>query len=256
MIYDDEWRRDELIRSFLTAGLTRGERVVYVPERDDDAVAAELEGASDEQLTVLSARDAYVADGVFAPDQALETLRTAASESRARGFPSLRAAGGPPRSVVENGQSVRLPDYERRVQEVVVEHRVTAVCAYDARTTSPRTLLGVVGAHPIVLYAVKSDPRLRIERDENRLVLRGTLEAATISGVVGPIAAVLATDSDVLVDLANVEFIDLSGVRLLVEASGLAADDGRKLVVENTPAWLASIIEMVGFGDTTGLVLR
>jgi anti-anti-sigma regulatory factor len=258
LVYDDERRRDEAMRSFLLAGLERGERVVYVPERDPDGIAAELEPtARPEQLTIMAAHETYVADGAFAPQRALETLRSAAEASRAAGFPALRAAGGPPATVTANGQSHALPDYERSVDEIVAAHGIAAVCAYDTRTTDPRALLGVVAAHPIVLYAVQPDPRLHAESPERqRLVLRGTLESATIGSVVPALADALAAGEDVELDLRAVDFVDLSGVRLLVEAAGLLDRGGRHLVVTATPAWLPQILDMVGFDDRKGLVLQ
>lgn len=258
LVYDDVGRRDAAITSFLEAGLARGERVIYVPETDQETVTENCEShTASGQLTVLSADDAYTADGSFVPERALETLRAAVADAQEQGFPALRAVGGPPASVTSNGGSHALPDYERRVHEIVTEHGITAVCAYDSRVTEPRTLLGVVGAHPIVLYAIHPDPRLRVAAPEQgRLVLKGFLEAATIGTLVPPLADALTGDADVTIDLGEVEFIDLSGIRLLVEAADLLADRGHRLVVEATPSWLPSILEMVGFGDPRGLVLR
>lgn len=257
LIYDDVHRRDAAIKSFLEAGFARGDRVVYVPETGDETVVGACEpNPKAGQLTVLDAEAAYTADGAFAPDRALDTLRAAVVEARALGYAALSAAGGPPASVTSNGMSAGLPDYERRVDEIVSEHEISAVCAYDSRVTEPRTLLGIVSAHPIVFFATRPDPRLRIDAGPHRLVLHGFLETATIGTAVPLLAEVLKGRADVTIDLSDLEFVDLSGVRLLVEAAGLLDDEGHSLVIEGTPSWLPSILDMVGFGDRRGLVVQ
>jgi len=253
LVYDDDARRDAVLRQFVLEGLARGQRVLCCPPTETSAV----DDLQADGLAQFDAHDVYTDAGTFSVDYALGRWRTTLDELVAEGVEGLRAAGGPPASVTTADNAHALTDYERRVTELITEHGVVAVCVYDVRTTDPRTLLGVVDAHPTVLYAVQGDPRLVVEvREPQSLDLRGSIETATIGTLVGPLMEAIADERDVELDLRDVDFIDLAGLRLLVEAAALLAGDERKLVLVGSPSWLSPILEMAELDTREGLVLQ
>lgn len=134
---------------------------------------------------------------------------------------------------------------------------MAAVCAYDVRTTDPQGLLGIIEAHPVVLFAVGGNPRLRIDvAGPARIALRGWLDLTTLGSLVGPLSAAAAATADVSVDLAKIDFVDVAGVRLFVEAADLLHERDGELTLLSPPAWLPTVLGMLGYADREGLVLR
>jgi ABC-type transporter Mla MlaB component len=258
LLYDDERRRDEVLRVYLGAGVSSGDQVLYAPDGDPGAFASDLSSTADaRQVRIAPAEETYLPDGVFDPDRMLAMLRDAVRESRACGFRGLRTAGEPPRALTRNGSFRTLVEYERRVNDVVAECEMTGVCLYDTRTADPGELLALVAAHPIVVYAVRPNPRLRVQEGEpGRLALTGQLELATISGLVPSLMDALGAGSDVEVDLADVTFVDLAGLRLLLEAGAILDERGHRLVIVGGPEWMEPILKMLDYDSPKGLVLQ
>jgi len=258
LVFDIPARRDALVLSFFEEGLLRGDGLVYVDSGTDGRVAADLSRrATDGQLIVIRGEDAYLQAGGFEPDRVLtmwgETIRTL----RAAGFSSIRSAGGPPLALTCNGHSHELPDYERRAGELIAGRSVTAMCAYDMRKTDATALLGIVDAHPIVIYAVRPDGRLRVEQESpTRLHPRGWIDVTTLGSLVGPLSDALASGGNVEIDLRDVDFVDLGGWRLFVEAAGLLAEQSLDLTVRSAPEWAVSVLGMLGYGEEEGLILQ
>lgn len=63
LVYDDDGRRDEMLLSFLKAGLERGERLMYLADGADTRIGPEFVPAVESgQLTVIPSWDDYVAE--------------------------------------------------------------------------------------------------------------------------------------------------------------------------------------------------
>ena len=256
LVYDGADRRDELLLAFFEEGVRRGERLIYLDNGDVSEVVAQLESlAAPGQLTVLPAEEAFLADGEFRPDGVVAGWRAALEASSAGGGAAVRAAGTPPVALTCNGQSHDLVSYERQAAELFDGAAFCALCAYDVRQTLPAALLGLVDAHPVVLYAVGLDDRLRVEASARELALRGWIDLTTLGSLVGPLSDAVATDGDLEVDLRDVEFVDSAGWRLLSEAAGMLGSRGRTLTIRSAPDWAASVLRILGYTDEGSMVL-
>ena len=257
LIYDDPGRRDRLVTEVVAAGLDAGERVVFLSEEAKPPIVAEFDrGVAEGRLEVRSAEEAYLVDGAFDADRIIESFRSERDAALAAGFAALRAVGGPPEELRRNGHSGELTEYERRVNELFEDRAMVGVCAYDSRSTDPRALLAVAEAHPVVLFAVGPHPRLRVEAvSADCLEVGGWLDLTTLGGLVGPLAEALAASDEVQIDLADVEFVDLAGVRLFVEASDILPERGGALVLRAAPDWLPTVLRILEYSDREGLVL-
>ncbi len=93
-------------------------------------------------------------------------------------------------------------------------------------------------------------PELRAEGTATVLVLRGEADLATRSLVSDALSRVIGTRTgDVVVDLAEVEFIDTAIVRVLAEAQHLLDRQGR-VVTFRSPSRLAiRVLGLFGLGD-------
>lgn len=78
---------------------------------------------------------------------------------------------------------------------------MVAICAYDARKASPGALYGVIDAHPIVLYAVRPDPRLRLKATAG-----SSFDTTTFGAFIGVLEEAVSDSSDDLeIDLGGIE---------------------------------------------------
>jgi anti-sigma B factor antagonist len=79
------------------------------------------------------------------------------------------------------------------------------------------------------------------------LALRGDIDAYTGPSLTEYLdAAVAETDGNVTVNLANVAFVDSSGIAVLVGAAKRLRERGHELVVEEPAARVSKILEMTG----------
>lgn len=258
LVYDDDERRDRALLTFLGRGLDRGERVIYLARTTEDPLAAELSARGCEgQFEVLASEDCYLYEGTFAPDRALAGFRTVLDDAAARGFATVRTAGGPPPAVTANGASSELPAYERRADSLFAGGRLVSICTYDTRVVPPVALLGILDAHPIVMYALAEDGRVDVAgANGNSLAPSGWLDLTTLGSLTGPLARAIASGEDVAVDLGRVEFVDVSCLRLFAEAARELAARRRRLVLTRAPEPVPGMLKLLGFDEQEGLVLQ
>ena len=98
---------------------------------------------------------------------------------------------------------------------------------------------------------------LRIElTDESPPVLKlaGEIDMSTADQLVAALAQALAAHAHVVVDMAEVTFIDAAGLRTIVEAA--ESLDGRApLVLVNAPR-LARLLDLVGLSGLASIAIR
>lgn len=257
LVYDSEERRRDVLVSYLSRGLARGERVVYLAAGPADAVSRGLEElAAPGQLTVLESEDAYLDGGAFAPERALAGFRTALAETIDAGFPALRTGGGPPEAVT-GGCAHELAPYERSAAPLFAGGRLVSLCAYDARAVPPASLLGIVDVHPVVLYALGEDERLRVDASgPTTLAPHGWIDVTTIGALVGALTRAVDAGESVSVDLSHVDFVDVAGLRLLAEAARALHAKGKLLTLASPPSPVPAVLTILGYDHTDGLVVQ
>lgn len=158
-IFSDEAERDEVMSRYVSSGLAEGEQVAYFV----DTVSIEslretlashgvpVPAPDDARLLVSPAVDMYCPGGTFVPDQMLGNFPIVYNAGVAAGFSGVRATGE--MSWARRGipGSERLIEYESRINEVVREVPLTAVCQYDARRFDGATLFEVLMVHPVMI---------------------------------------------------------------------------------------------------------
>lgn len=87
---------------------------------------------------------------------------------------------------------------------------------------------------------------LRVSVDDGVVVVEGELDAHTASLVAPRLDPLPDGDGDVVVDLAGIEFIDSSGLRLLVGAHQAAEQVGRRVVLRHPSTAVERLLEIAG----------
>lgn len=91
-----------------------------------------------------------------------------------------------------------------------------------------------------------ADDLLRIEPAEGGFTLSGEIDAHTAPGLAAAIADV---SGDVELDLAGVDFVDSSGLRVLIDAHQSLADRGDELRLRQPSDAVRRLLEISGVDE-------
>ena len=159
-VYNDDAERLRVMAKFLESGMLAHEKLLYLV---DTMTPAEMLDCLEElgvdvrtksgDLTVTEAAPAYCPTGVFHPDEMLDTVRTFYRQAvDQEGYAGARGAGEMSWCLVEGKADGRsLMEYEARLNQLLVEHRFTTCCQYDARRFDGGVLMDVMAAHPFMI---------------------------------------------------------------------------------------------------------
>jgi anti-anti-sigma factor len=89
-------------------------------------------------------------------------------------------------------------------------------------------------------------PILQIERRPNGLRLVGDIDAAGVDELVSHLDPLPDTESDIIIDLADVTFIDSSGFRTLIEAHQRAESLGRRVMMADPSPAVKRLFDISG----------
>ena len=86
--------------------------------------------------------------------------------------------------------------------------------------------------------------------DEHVIALIGELDLADCGRVTDELLRAEGSDADrIVIDLAGLQFIDTSGVRLIIEADARSRADGNRLRLLRGPRAVRRVFEIVGLND-------
>ncbi len=100
-----------------------------------------------------------------------------------------------------------------------------------------------------------SDPtaRLNVTQDGDRVVVSGDIDAHTCPDLSSALEQLTAS-GDIRLDVAEVGFIDSSGLRVIIGAHQQAETDGRRLLLERPSKSVTRILEISGLSDHLNVV--
>jgi anti-anti-sigma factor len=123
-------------------------------------------------------------------------------------------------------------EFEFWVNDIVASAPLTGLCGYDARFCDPDWLLALQAVHPhrITGPSVRQSPFAVGGGDEGGIVIEGKLDWSCQEAFRRALgAAVSCGPEELVVDLGGLRFIDLSGLRTLVELGRELRLEGRSL---------------------------
>ncbi|GAT71182.1 histidine kinase [Planomonospora sphaerica] len=265
--FSDDAEQREVATAFITGGLARGERVLYFTDRRapetvhswlpaDDLAAALRSG----RLSVRTAEDSYLAVGRFDPDAMVTALKEETERSLRDGCTGLRVSGEMSWALRDVPGAEGLEDYERKVAAVFATGLSSAVCQYDTRLFGPARTRVFTRCHPGVvgMNTLYHDGLVRIvpayQAGHRTIRVTGTIDQSNAHGLAAALQAAADRHGDVHVDLSELEFIDVAGLRTLTLAAG-RLDPARRLRLLHLAPMLRDIMHLVGWDREPQLVL-
>jgi anti-anti-sigma regulatory factor len=263
LAFADEEEQGHIIGPFIRGGLDGADAVIYVT----DARPWELPGLSGQdllghvesgRLRLIPWRDAALTDGHFDSARMLGTLSGEIAGAAAAGARGVRVTAEMSWAVRDAGVD-RILECERRFgQAVAASTMVTAICQVDRRHVTPDELDTLRGAHEVVVRPDPEfeDPVLRITRTfhPRGLSIAGEIDAARHAVFAEALTSVTVNGDEIHLDCAELEFIDLGALHLLVDYAVRRAGHG-PLVLDRVPEHLRNVIELVGWGRLPGIRL-
>ncbi|MCF7548846.1 MEDS domain-containing protein [Pseudonocardia sp. WMMC193] len=261
----------ELTSRFLARGLSGGEKVVYF---DDGTSERVLDRLTEDRMPVAGALrsgqlqvvPADVTRGAFRSPVAdvRSLLHSYVDGSVAQGWSGLRMTGQLSYGADSPG-GVPLSDYDRALDEVVVERGLTALCLYDHTRYTDAQIEHMRGVHREELDAPAAydDGLLRItQTGRNSARLAGEADHSNrpmIHRIIGEALdrALRAADSDtdIELNLASLRFLDVAGAVALVHAAEEFPSMHRLVLSDVRPAVLR-VLDRCGAPFAAQLVVR
>jgi anti-anti-sigma regulatory factor len=256
--------QEQVIGQFLRDGLDALEKVIYL----SDAPGRPLPGLADRhdlghlaqtgQLRVIPRAQACLNDGRFDPDRMLRVIGEEIALAAGQRYDAVRLSADMSWALSERGGYPLMLACETRFDDTMTPGSpITAVCQLDRRRCRADQVGALTDAHRI---RVVPDPEfddgiLRITRtySPDGLRLAGEVDARRHAAFLAALIAISSTRDSVHVDFAEVRFMDLATLRLLVTHT-LDALDGSSLVLDNLPPDVDDLIQTLGWRNFPGLV--
>ncbi|BCJ47525.1 hypothetical protein GCM10010168_18830 [Actinoplanes ianthinogenes] len=237
---------------FLSAGLARRQRVVYVAGTDGAGPAGMhgLEAALATGQAQLTSVTAMYSDGEpVDPDRQVAAFAAAAGQALTDGWSGLRVAADVTSLVRTEQQRAAWARYEFLIDRHIARHPLIGMCGFQRGALDPAVLAEVTCVHP-ALSAGCSGFRLYAAGDpDTHAVLAGEIDRA--SGDLFATALRHArpepADGRLVIDAAELAFVDHHSLAALADyATGLGVTAVMHADRDSVAAAIARIVPMAG----------
>ena len=236
--YDDDAAFEDAALRFLAEGLARGDRLLWVGDgaeerlRRSSGPLADVDGLTARgTLRVVSVAEGYAATGPFAPERQLPFYDAATRRAIDDGYHGLRVVAEITGLATDETQRAQLLRWEHLADDYVAHGPgFSALCAYRCDLLPADAVADVVSVHPLA-HTAAPGTGFRLWFDEGALRLGGDVDAFVADRLAGLLAATHVDARVVTLDLAEVAFIDLAGVRAIARWADELAGSDRRLVL-------------------------
>jgi len=260
--------REALIR-FARDAWARDARLLYLAHTTDEGTVrswlddAGLDSASrlDGGALELGAAAGAYGDGGFDPERQIDAFDAERRRARQDGYSALAVMGEMSWMLDAPEDFGRVLEYERGLGRIFAGADLVGACQFDRDVFPDDVLDDLVGAHAHRIWAdgaataASRGPVTVTERHGVPGVeLSGEIDFDTAPYVAARIAEHLPGDEDIVIDARRLSFIDLTGCRILVQAS-MKLEQGRFLVLLDPPDYVRRLLSICGWLDCPQLAV-
>lgn len=161
-IYNNTEQQFSIIIPFIIKGLENGEKCLFIV---DESIASNINAFFKDnkinlntyidsgQFSFLTKEESYLKEGYFDPDQMLELLKSNLHQALDEGYSGLRVTGEMTWVFSILPGVERLMEYEAKLNELIPNSKITAICQYNENRFTPEVLIDVLRTHPkVFLY--------------------------------------------------------------------------------------------------------
>lgn len=160
-IYETKQEQLSAVIPYIKEGLSKNEKCVYIADENtiDEVIeflkkdiSLVLDAIAEGALVILGKEDSYLRYGFFEPDQMLNFLTEQVRHAKQQGFKALRVTGEASWALGDKLLTQQLIEYEAKVNKVLSELDVSALCQYNKNQFAPEIVKNVLETHPTVIY--------------------------------------------------------------------------------------------------------
>src|SRR6202030_1157719 len=146
---------------FLSIGLARGEKCLYVADENTAASILDAMRGQDVDvdvpvekgmLAIANKEREYLRKGYFDPDEMIRYLAENVREAKAAGFPAFRVAGEMTWALGGDPGAQLIIEFEALLNSFFSVNDAVGVCQYNKERFSTEVILQVLRTHPLVIY--------------------------------------------------------------------------------------------------------
>ncbi|MEU5053313.1 MEDS domain-containing protein [Streptomyces sp. NPDC021096] len=273
LLFGSDEERASILRDFVLGGLDAEDKILYLSGAEDptgpgalweECRLTSVPGGLADRVEVVRLAEFLSGRGQLEPAALMRRLRSAAERSREEGYRALRVAGDLCAALHEHGAPgalgvARLLRYEALLAEEFTSSGALAVCQYDIRRCEPAALDAFASVHA---GSVEADPLVRTAElvvvrtyRPQGLRIEGVVDAGAHRRLRDALRSVAGVRGDVRLEMSQVEFLDLGGLRLLMTFARARAARHATVELSALPPHLRQVITLVGWDRTPGLRL-
>ncbi|MGE5681569.1 MAG: PAS domain S-box protein [Bacillota bacterium] len=164
-IYQTKDEQMSSVIPFIKEGLSNKEKCIYIAAENGVQDITDIFRADSEvlscaiekgELIILRDNEAYLKEGEFRTEKMLELLSELAEGTKREGFSGLRVTGEASWIKADGALIREFLDYESRVNDLIRDLKISALCQYNINHFSPEILELVIMSHPVIIYQGKS----------------------------------------------------------------------------------------------------
>lgn len=251
--YDDDAAFEDAALRFLAEGLARGDRLLWVGDGAEDRLRrssgplADVDGLTARgALRIVSVAEGYDTAGALTPERQFAFYDAATRRAIDEGFHGLRVVAEITALAAAETQRAQLLRWEHLADDYVAHGPgFTALCAYRRDLLPADAVADVVSVHPLA-HAGGPTGGFRLWFDDGALRLGGDVDAFTADRLGRLLGTTHVAAREVILDLAEVAFIDLAGVRAIASWARALTRRDRRLVLRGASRLFHRMWELLG----------
>lgn len=243
--------------SYLDEGARGQDQLLYVADKREPELVDDLRDLSGRdamlesgQLRVVPLGEVYGATDSFDEARQVHTYHELAQAARQAGYRGLRLAAEASSMARTSEAAQRFTRYELMVDAAIAESPLSAMCGYSRHLLDDDAVRTLSFVHPIRHDAKRPVKGSLHAGGDGHWRLDGEIDVATWEAL-GIGLSALADGADVHLDLEDLTFIDVGGVRALARVARALAPEGR-LILHEPPDTLRRMLELA-WPDAPGI---
>jgi hypothetical protein len=244
------------------SGLRNDQKVLFFVDDPDELrgfLATSVPGAeralASRQLQVRPGGTAYGPDRSFDGDQVLDFVAGEIELAGRQGYAGLRSTGDLSATARHRRDTDAVIDYECRLNALLTEGGIIAICHYDQHDFAPATWQRILATHPTALPPTgdRAMGRLRGLRDATGIRLVGEADLVNHVAFRALLASVASLPGDCRIDATGLGFADARAIGCLLRTA--TARIGHRTTIACTIT-LAELLALCGASSVPGLTVE
>lgn len=242
-VVDDEDDYASTVRSLLSEADRFGQRpIVFAPAGS----GAELTAPGPTAVLAADPATDFLGAGPLDPAAMVRVFREQTYRARATGYQGVRLVADMDWLPSTRADASSIAEYETRFEHLAAELGATIICAYRRSSFPAAAIDGAVAVHS-QLRGYDATPRFRlVSSGPGEWLLRGEVDFS-VSALFSAAFTSAVKLGDCAVDVRELRFIDVSGIRAIVAA---AAQARGSVELHRPPALFRRYWELCGFSRT------